>query len=222
MSIASNRLDACQLPRTQRGIVRVQAGFFAVFCEILDGAAVQVAHHRDVLMPYRNRLFIDADAWNYTSLFRLLTTLDGALHEMPRLVPTELQQPSVAEHVRFQERVDRMPLEGESEPRSRQRPRNHRLPRTVLQTVNTRNARVQPSDAIAMIEVPPTPRRNMVIDRQRHLALRACKHGTRSMLQPDIDFLLLRGKRNPTYLPGPVQAQQPGKEFDVAHWWIPP
>jgi hypothetical protein len=42
------------------------------------------------------------------------------------------------------------------------------------------------------------------------------------MLQPDIDSLFLRGKGNPTHLPGLAQTQQLGEKLDVTHGWIPP
>src|SRR5882724_3848907 len=186
--------------------------FFAIFRKVLDRAALQVADHRDVLMPTRHRFFINAEVRDHASLLGLLPALDGSLHEAPGLVPTELQHASAAQNIRLQERVNRMPLEGESKPRSWQRPRNCHLANAVLQAIHARNARVQPGETFTMIEVPPLPQRNVIVERQRQATLRTEKLGATPMLQRNIDASFLHGKEDLIHLPRLPQTQQLGKE----------
>src|SRR5262249_25054406 len=130
----------------------------------------------------------DADERDDTPLLGLLAALDRTLHQVPRFIPTQLQQPRAAENVRFQERVDRVPLEGKTVARFRQRPRNSDTASTMLQAKHRRQARVQPSYEAAVIQVPPTPRRSVIVHGQRQPTFRASERGASAVLQPNMDF----------------------------------
>jgi hypothetical protein len=76
---------------------------------------------------------------------------------------------------------------------------------------------MQPSQALAMIEVPPLPVREMIIERGPGATFRARKGGVAPVCQPKIELVLRKVERNALDPPGVLQSQESGEERPVAH-----
>ena len=173
-------------------------------------------------MSSGHRLFVHSQMSNNTSLLGLLATLHGSFHEIPGLVPTDPQQPGTSLNVRLQQHINGMLLKGSGEASFRKRPRNENATHTMFEAKHPWQTRMQPGDASAMIQVPPLPRRSVIINRQRHLTLRASKRHPAAMLQRDINLFSHRRENDALYLPGRCQPQKPRKECRVTHGLAPP
>ena len=81
---------------------------------------------------------------------------------------------------------------------------------------------MQPSQAVAMmIEVPPLPVGEMIIERGPRTTFRTSEGGVASVSKPKIDLALLRVERNPLDPPGFLESQKSGEESPVTHGWDP-
>ena len=76
---------------------------------------------------------------------------------------------------------------------------------------------MQPGQAVAMIEVPPLPVGEMVIERGPSTTYRATKGGIAPVRQPKIELVLLRVESNALDPPGVLESQESGEESPVAH-----
>src|SRR5258707_10790791 len=115
-----------------------------------------------------------------------------------------------------------MPLEGKSEPGPRQGPRHLNLPNAMLGAGHPRHARMDPRQEVAMIEMPPSPRRKMIVYRPRSTAFRTSKACSRAMFQSHIEVFLLGGKEKLIDFPGFFQGQQLRHKVNFAHGPSPP
>ena len=71
----------------------------------------KVADHGDVAMPLGDRFLVHTHIRDNTPPLGLQAASHGPLHHTPGFMPTQTQQPGRPQDIRFQEGVDRMPLE---------------------------------------------------------------------------------------------------------------
>jgi hypothetical protein len=76
---------------------------------------------------------------------------------------------------------------------------------------------LEPSPKAAVIEMPPAPGGNMIIDRGPAATFGTAEGRVRSMGEPDVDALLVGVEGDAIDPPGARQVQEPGEEMDVEH-----
>ena len=172
-------------------VIGVQTGFFAVIRDEFHGPAIQVADQRDVLVSLRHRFLVHSQARNDPAPLGLHAAFDRTLQEAPRFVPTDPQETRSSQDIGFEQRIDRVLLEGHRATSSRQRPRQSNLPDAVKQTGDSWNPRPQPSQPRAVIQMSPATNRRMIVQRQNDTAFGAPKPRIASMAKKDIDGLCL-------------------------------
>ena len=117
--------------------------------------------------------------------------LDRPLHDVPGLVPTDAEQPGAAQDVGLEEHIDGVPLEGGGEAGPGQGPRDVAPPDAMDGAIDPGDLRVEPRQAVAVIEMPPTPGGGMVVEWGPAAALRTRERGITTMDELDVDGALL-------------------------------
>ena len=117
--------------------------------------------------------------------------LDRPLHDVPGLVPTDAEQPGAAQDVGLEQHVDGVPLEGGRETGPGQGPRDVAPPDAMDGAIDPGDLRVEPRQAVAVIEMPPTPGGGMVVEWGPAAALRTRERGVATMDELDVDGALL-------------------------------
>src|SRR5262249_8792089 len=123
--------------------------------------------------------------------------------------------------VGLEQHIDGVPLEGEGEPGPGQGPGDMDPPDAVGGAIDPGDLRVQMREAVAVIEVPPTPRGGVVVEGGPAAALRARERGVAPMDEPDVDGALLGVEGDPLDRPGLPRGQESCPEGDVAHGRAP-
>src|SRR4051812_23008163 len=68
-----------------------------------------------------------------------------------------------------------------------------------------------------MIEMPPTPGRNVVVERAMEATLGTSEGCVAPMCEPNVEVVFLGSERDAIHLPGRSQIQGFGEDIDVAH-----
>src|SRR4051812_9085689 len=68
-----------------------------------------------------------------------------------------------------------------------------------------------------MIEMPPTPGRNVVVERAMEATLGTSEGCVAPMCEPNVEVVFLGSERDAIHLPGRSQIQEFGEDIDVAH-----
>ncbi len=80
-------LDGGELLRRQRVEILAETRGRTALRDILDGAAINVADDRDVVLSATKRLLVHADPFDRSGFFASLTSRDRALHRLRALDP---------------------------------------------------------------------------------------------------------------------------------------
>lgn len=76
---------------------------------------------------------------------------------------------------------------------------------------------MEPSAKAAVIEMPPAPGGDMIIDRGPAATFGTAEGRVASMGEPDVDALLVGVEGDAIDPPGARQSQEPGEEMGVEH-----
>src|SRR5262249_34413351 len=166
----------------------------------------QVADQGDIAVSLGHRLLIHAEPGDDPSLLGLLPARHGPFHDVPGFVPTEAEQPGTTQDVGLEQHVDGLPLERDGQATAGQGPGEADLSDAMFGTGDPGRSRVQPGQAVAMIEVPPLPVREMIIERGPSATFRATNGGVAPVCQPKIDLVLLRVESNALVAPREVES----------------
>ena len=101
-----------------------------------------------------------------------------------------------------------MPLEGGRETGPGQGPRDVDPPDAVDGAINPGDLRVEPGRAAAVIEVPPAPRGDVVVERGPAAALGTGERRVATMDELDVDGAMLGVERDALDPPGFLQGQE--------------
>jgi hypothetical protein len=147
----------------------------------------------------------------------LLPACDRPFHDVPGLVPGEVQQAGTAEDIGLPQHVDGMSLERDGEPSAGQGPRDGDLLDAMHATVHAEGAGVQPGPTIAMIEVSPPLGGDVVIERGAQATFGTSEERIPSMSEPDVELTSLGVERDPLHLPGFLKIQEFGEDINITH-----
>src|SRR4030042_1902405 len=149
-------------------------------------------------------------------------SLDRSLHEVPRLVPTDPQNPSRSQDVTLPKYIDRQPLKQQREPRPLLGPRQPPLPYPMLSAVNPRRAAMKKRLELTTVQMTPRSLRSMVIQRCQGSTFRTGPTDLSRMGRPHIHPLILQIQRHPFHRPRFFNPQQVTVQFSVLHGSSPP
>ena len=114
-----------------------------------------------------------------------------------------------------------MALEGDGEPGAGQGPGDADPADAMHGASDPGELRLEPGPESAMIEVPPTPGGDVIIQGGPAAAFRTPEGGIASMGETDVDPAFLEIESDPFDPPGSLQGQESGEEIDVAHGRAP-
>ena len=132
---------------------------------------------------------------------------DRPFHDVPGLVPTDVEQASASQDVGLEQHVDGMPLEGDGEPRAGQCPGDADPPDAMHGASDPGEMGMEPGRAIAMIEVPPAPGGDVIIERGPAAAFRTSEGGVASMGEPEVDAVFPGSRATRSTLQGLSRAK---------------
>ena len=207
--VHSHGLDASQLPRGEGLIVGVQAGLLAVVGDVLDGGAVQVAHQRDIAVTLGHGLFVDAQVGDDAAFLGVLAAFDRPFHDVPGLIPSNVEQSGPSQDVGFEQHIDGMVLEGDGEPRAGQCPGDTNPPEAMNRTSDSGEVRMNPGPATAVIEVPRGSGGGVIAERRGLAAHRASEGDVPSMGEVEVDSAAVGIENDAVDAPGVIQGQEP-------------
>ncbi len=210
-------LDPRQLLFGQGQIEGIQTGLLAVVGDGFDRRPIEVEDQRDVAVPLGGRLLVHAEPGHDAARLGLLAPGHCPLHQVPGFVPTGPQQPGAAQDIRLEQDVDGVVFEGEGEPAAGQGPGEADLVEALLGAVHSGRAGMQPGHAFAVIEVPPLPGRQVIMERRSSATFWASEASIAAMRQPEIDLLFLGVKADAFDPPGVGESQESSEESDIAH-----
>ena len=150
-------------------IIAIQAPLLTIIGKILHSPRIQITNQREILVPLPNRLFVHTDPGTCPLSSGQQSSLDRSLHEVPRLVPTNPQNPSRAQDVTLQKHIDRQSLKQQCEPRTFLRPGQSHLSYPVFSAVYPRRAGVKERLELTTVQMTPRPlmSRSMLYDPHR-------------------------------------------------------
>jgi len=163
MSIADS-LDPIALIGAELAEEAVEARLAPLIGEVLDRAGSKVRHHGDVVLAPTCCLLVDAHHGRNHERLGRKSSGDRTVHEMPRLVPAEPQQPGGTFDIALSQHVDSEPLEQHGEAAHRLGPRQRHLAHPVGGALDARWPCVQVGEERAAVEVPPGAFLAMVVD----------------------------------------------------------
>src|SRR4030042_5247825 len=138
-------------------IIAIQTPLLTIIGKIFHRPRIQVANQREIRVPLPNRLLIHTDPGTRPLSSGQQSSLDRSLHEVPRLVPTDPQNPSRPQDVTLLKHIDRQPLKQQREPRTLLRPRQSHLPYPVLSAVNPGRTGMKQRLELATVQMTPRP-----------------------------------------------------------------
>src|SRR4030043_2004995 len=203
-------------------IIAIQTPLLTIIGKILHRPRIQVTNQREILVPLPNRLLIHTDPGTRPLSSGQQPSLDRSLHEAPRLVPTDPQNPSRPQDVTLPKYIDRPPHKQQREPRTLLAPRQPHLPYPMLSTVNPRRAGVKKRLELTTVQMTPRSLRSMVIQRCQDSTFRTGPTDLSQMGRPHIHPLILQIQRHPFHRPRFFNAQQVTVKFSVLHGSSPP
>ena len=119
-----------------------------------------------------------------------------------------MKQAGAPQYVGLEQHVDGMPLEGDGESRAGQRPGDVDPPDAMDGASDSWKVRMEPGQAIAVIEMPPAPVRDMIAEGSRSATFGTNKGGVASMCEPEVEVVQLGIERNAFDSPGFFQSQE--------------
>src|SRR4030066_1250601 len=184
-------------------IIAIQTPLLTIIGKILHRPRIQVTNQREILVPLPNRLLIHTDPGTRPLSSGQQPSLDRSLHEVPRLVPTDPQNPSRPQDVTLPKYIDRQPLKQQREPRTLLGPRQSHLPYPMLSAVNPRGAGMKKRLKLATVQMTPRPLRSMVIQGCQGFTFRTGPTDPFRMGYQHIYPLILHIQRHPLHSPRP-------------------
>ena len=168
-------------------------------------------------MPFARRLLVDTHEDRYRYRLDGLAPGHRALHQVPGLVPTGVQQPGSTEDVTLFEHVDGQAFEEDGEARHRLGPGQTDAEHAVLGALDPRRPGVQVGQELTGVEVAPLAFFGMVVGREHHVALGAFPAGPPRMVDPHVDPFSFCGELDPAHLPRGLETQHVAVQLGVAH-----
>src|SRR5262249_163853 len=142
-------------------------------------------------VPLGDRLLVHTQVSDDAAFLGAQAAGDGVFHEMPGLVPTDAQQPGAAQDVGLEQDIDGVPLEGDGEAAARQGPGDGDAADGMVGAGDPRDLGVEPSAKAPVIEMPPAPGGDVIVDRGPATTFGTAEGRVGSMGEPDVDALLV-------------------------------
>ena len=215
-------LDRGQLVGGHRVEIFIEARLRPVLGDVLHRRVRQVADECQIPVPLGHGFFIHTQPPRHPGPLRELAPGDRAFQQVPRLVPTDSQNPGGPADVAFLQHVDRQAFKQQGEARVGLRPRQAHLPDAVVGAVHPGGPRVQVGHELAGIEMPPRPFRRVVVDRQLRPARRAGPAHAVGVPGPHIHPLFRHRQVDSRDRPRRLQPEDTAVQFDIAHGSQPP
>jgi len=155
----------------------------------LDGAAINVVDDGQVPMAFTERLLIDADAGDGGGLLAGPPAGDGALEDVPRLIPVDTDERAGSLHrLAGLEDIDHEPFHEQGEAAVGLRPRHLDLHHSVLRALDPWNTGMDQRVELAGVEMPPLPLGGVVVAGQLTATMRAVPAAALGMLDVNVDL----------------------------------
>ena len=209
--------DPFQLFFRQRVPESVQAGLLAVFGHIQHAAFVQVVHQRGVFVPLFERFLVHPQMRDDLRLAPRQPALDRAVQDPMHFVPAQSELFGHRALAGFLQPSDHQSLEQHREPRQRFRPRHAHHLHPMLRTLRPRQLGRHHRLILTGVQMPPTTRLLMIVQRALPAALRAVPRRVRAMLQRHTHLPFRQGQLHVGHKPWRNDPQNLLKHLTVLH-----
>jgi hypothetical protein len=211
------RLDAAELFGGELTKVLLQAFLSPIVSYVLDRSLFVVANKSFVTVTLGKCLLIDAQPGRNPSLLAGQAPSDGLLHDMPCRIPADPSQTLGSRNIAFFEGVDYPALKKIRDRQARTGPAGLDLTYAMRGTLYPRQARMDVSQAVTRVQMPPVRFFCMVIYWCRRGTFRTVSFRSGIMFQPNIHALGSEIQLYFTNMPRLGQSQQGCVQFCIFH-----